>query len=50
MEKSEKEVYTGSDSYCKVGKITAKKHYEEEQSTIAADFEKFKQQLSYILL
>lgn len=50
MKKSDNEVYSGSNSYCKVGKITAKKHFEEEQSKAETDFEKIIEKLSCVML
>ncbi|MFV5692144.1 hypothetical protein ACM55K_08985 [Flavobacterium sp. LT1R49] len=31
MEKSENEVYLASNSYCKVGKITSRKHIKDDK-------------------
>lgn len=50
MEKSENEVYSGSSSYCKVGKITAKKYFEEDQSISENGFDKFDEDLSCVML
>ncbi|MFV8326472.1 hypothetical protein [Flavobacterium sp. ZS1P14] len=50
MEKSENEIYSGSKSYCKVGKITAKKYFEEDKSISETDFEKFDEDLSCVML
>lgn len=40
MEHSENEIYLASNSYCKVGKITAKRFIGEEQSITENDLEK----------
>jgi hypothetical protein len=50
MENSENEVYLGSNSYCKVGKITAKKYFEEEQSITETEFEKFDENVSCVMV
>jgi hypothetical protein len=50
MENQENEVYLGSNSYCKVGKITAKKYFEEEQSITETEFEKFDENLSCAMI
>jgi autonomous glycyl radical cofactor GrcA len=50
MEKSENEVYLGSNSYCKVGKITAKKTFEEDQSVAATDLEQSNENTACILV
>jgi hypothetical protein len=46
MEKSENEVYIASNCYCKVGKITAKRSFEEDKSITETHFEKFDETLS----
>lgn len=48
MENSENEAYLAHNSYCKVGKITAKKSFEESESE--TEFEKFDENLSCIML
>ena len=40
MEKSKNEIYLASKSYCKVGKITPKKYFEEDKSMTETDFKK----------
>ncbi|MFV5685019.1 hypothetical protein ACM55I_06200 [Flavobacterium sp. GB2R13] len=50
MEKLKKEVPLVSNSYCKVGKITAKKHFEEEQSITETEFEKLDENLPCIMI
>jgi hypothetical protein len=43
MKNSEKEVYVSHNSYCKVGKITAKKTFEESETE--TEFEKLDEKL-----
>ncbi|MFV8376154.1 hypothetical protein [Flavobacterium sp. LB1P62] len=50
MEQSENEVYLGSNSYCKVGKITPKKSFEEDKSITETDFDKFDENVSCVML
>ena len=40
MENLESEVYVASRSHCRVGKITAKKHVEENKLTQESDSQK----------